>query len=575
MDEKTTTGQATSHYQLFSATTNEADETLPYTDAQQQAEHAASQYQEEDLFAARVATEPGAQERYHRISLTALWENVDRRAYYETINESGARSISALTRPPAGLTGVEGVSRIRLTEEGIQSFISSHQDLAPERIPQEILHQIRSRNMTRYALANSARFTNSILKELKETREAVQARDRTISQLQRQLPEPHQTRGRTRAQAEVRARSRSLPGAYESESELLASEGEVSEPSPPRQRVGTRQPRQSTREALSAATPFQHKRSTTPPRSGQRSARFPDPKMFSGSREKGAVDFRSWNEDLSSKLRVNADHFDTEDARTAYVMTRLEGDARQHASALASAHGGVEKLCVEMLLDRLREVFDNPNRAKDAKDQLKRLRMGYLQDASEFIGQFSHLATESRTPIATWKEEIHERLYDALQLHMHDAVEDEMVSYHGYTAKLISYSRAVVKAAHSQKARAERSERPTRFSAIPKPSTHAERLARPAPPAQELPTSPARSREKTPAAATPGPRCYNCGDPSHLAPQCPKPKKAPAKEVEPQEASSSELEPEAESESEESSPDPDPENGRPSTKSLCWAEMGA
>ena len=188
--ENNTTGQAastsqpTSYYQLFSSTVDEADDTLPLTGDRQQQEAAAAQQQEQDLFDAKNESN-SPQERYQRVSLTALWKNLDSRAFYEVANPKGptSSSIGALTRPPSGLTLLDSSSRIRLTEDGVQSFISFHQGVADRRAPQEFLHQICHRNMTRLALANSVKFTNSLLTELKDAQQIIQARDKTIDQL--------------------------------------------------------------------------------------------------------------------------------------------------------------------------------------------------------------------------------------------------------------------------------------------------------------------------------------------------------------------------------------------------------
>ena len=577
--ENNTTGQAastsqpTSYYQLFSSTVDEADDTLPLTGDRQQQEAAAAQQQEQDLFDAKNESN-SPQERYQRVSLTALWKNLDSRAFYEVANPKGptSSSIGALTRPPSGLTLLDSSSRIRLTEDGVQSFISFHQGVADRRAPQEFLHQICHRNMTRLALANSVKFTNSLLTELKDAQQIIQARDKTIDQLRKQLLELRQTRARTKAAkaAPVRARSRSVPGAFEP---LVSEDDEpVREPAlepartpspspspPPRRREKTRSHREPTRE-----TP-----ATQASSSGKRSARFPDPKMFSGSREKDAVDYRTWKEDLDSKLLVNADHFETDLARSAYIMTRLEGDARQHASALAAVRGGPTNLLPEELVDRLTEVFNDPNRELDAKEKLRGLRMTYLQDARDFVASFSHLATEGRLPINSWKEELHYRVYDTLKLHMLSAAEDPMISYQGYSAQLISRGREVAKVAQNQRSRTEKAEKAARFSSgasAAKPASRAEKStswrATAQPPAEPS-ALPAHSKEKTSTTAAAGSdkselRCYNCGELGHISPKCTKPKRAPTKEVEPHEATTSD--PNAEADAEDTPSEPDSEN---------------
>ena len=49
--------------------------------------------------------------------------------------------------------------------------------------------------------------------------------------------------------------------------------------------------------------------------------------MLSDNKE---VLFEYWEVEMTSKLHINADHFDGELAKMAYVFSRTEGDARKH-----------------------------------------------------------------------------------------------------------------------------------------------------------------------------------------------------------------------------------------------------
>ncbi|KAF4628460.1 hypothetical protein G7Y89_g9697 [Cudoniella acicularis] len=58
-----------------------------------------------------------------------------------------------------------------------------------------------------------------------------------------------------------------------------------------------------------------------------RSARLPDPDKLSDGID---PTFKYWEVEIDSKLQVNADHFETEAARMAYIFARAQGDARKH-----------------------------------------------------------------------------------------------------------------------------------------------------------------------------------------------------------------------------------------------------
>lgn len=54
-----------------------------------------------------------------------------------------------------------------------------------------------------------------------------------------------------------------------------------------------------------------------------------DPPVFYNDKAKDTVTFASWLRLTKNKLRVNADHFPTDDARMAYIEGRLGGEASE------------------------------------------------------------------------------------------------------------------------------------------------------------------------------------------------------------------------------------------------------
>jgi hypothetical protein len=144
------------------------------------------------------------------------------------------------------------------------------------------------------------------------------------------------------------------------------------------------------------ATPMGTPPSATPESSGShvRSERLPDPEKFEGDRK----DLRRFVSQIKEKLNVNRDRYPTPQSRMTYVTNRLKG--APYAQILPYIHEGACQLSdFAEILDILERAFGDPNRTRNARNELYRLRQGN-KEFSAFFAEFQRLAMEGEMPDA-------------------------------------------------------------------------------------------------------------------------------------------------------------------------------
>ena len=119
------------------------------------------------------------------------------------------------------------------------------------------------------------------------------------------------------------------------------------------------------------ATPLSSASLTT-----KRSAKFPDPPVFTGEIIDGkdmSPKFEPWVLHIHDKLQMNQDHFETDAAKTAYVFTRLSGNAMDHINSYRAGDPNHFKTS-DSVLNALWEIYDDPNRRENARISFRELR---------------------------------------------------------------------------------------------------------------------------------------------------------------------------------------------------------
>ena len=143
--------------------------------------------------------------------------------------------------------------------------------------------------------------------------------------------------------------------------------------------------------------------------SSKRSTKLPDLPKFSGKLESGTT-FEDWLVQVKNKLRGNQDHYTTKDLRVIYVAGLLQGDAL----ALVTPRLDPDHACyygtVKELYRHLSELYADPNRARNARAEFKKLYMKKDQAFQEFYAQFLRLTADGNIPKQDLKEELNNKL---------------------------------------------------------------------------------------------------------------------------------------------------------------------
>lgn len=88
---------------------------------------------------------------------------------------------------------------------------------------------------------------------------------------------------------------------------------------------------------------------------------------------------------------ANADRYDTEFLKMAYVESRTEGNAAKHLEPRMRKDSPKPFLSSDEMLNTLEKIFDDPNRKLTALTQFRSLRQGG-KDFNSFWAEFQRLA---------------------------------------------------------------------------------------------------------------------------------------------------------------------------------------
>ena len=165
-----------------------------------------------------------------------------------------------------------------------------------------------------------------------------------------------------------------------------------------------------------------------------KSVKLPDPQPLSDGTD---PTFENWRIQVRGKLRINDDHFPSEEAKMFYLFGRTTGDAQRHLQAKFEDESPVRFTSVNEMLQHLAAIYVNPNKVRDARYEYNHLMMKPSQSFAEFQTQFLHLAGEGQTPLENYRLD----LYDKLTIRLQEKIAvtlDDLPTYQRLAARCLS-----------------------------------------------------------------------------------------------------------------------------------------
>jgi hypothetical protein len=140
--------------------------------------------------------------------------------------------------------------------------------------------------------------------------------------------------------------------------------------------------------------------------------KLPNPPVLTDGKD---PEFEDWDSRMRNKLKANADHYNTEALRIAYVENRVGGKAAKHLRPRLRASAVNPYTTAEEMLKHLETIFQDANKEANAKREFRKLNMRATDKFQDFLTDFLHLAGEAQIPATMYKDELYQRVTWKLQ----------------------------------------------------------------------------------------------------------------------------------------------------------------
>lgn len=174
--------------------------------------------------------------------------------------------------------------------------------------------------------------------------------------------------------------------------------------------------------------------------SNKKSSKIDGPDTWYGDPAKDTVKFEAWYRNLQNKLIVNADHYDNDRAKMAYIEGRLRGNASAALMPYLSLEHPERISDTAQLLEWLYHEYHDHTAKRQAKRDYEALQMKPSDEFQTFKNEFVRLAGSRHLPKGDWKEELHAKITPALRDLLTVSYVNEAVDFNEYCRLASEYA---------------------------------------------------------------------------------------------------------------------------------------
>ena len=127
-----------------------------------------------------------------------------------------------------------------------------------------------------------------------------------------------------------------------------------------------------------------------------------------------------------------------------YIKTQVNDKAAEHLYSWLKTQTDRE-IYVEEIIQCLENVFEDSDQCLKTQKQLKKLKISYFKNFNVFQSEFLQLINSAKMSADQWKKEVHNKLYDSLQVQMKIYVTDKNMSFNVYCKKTQQFVRDLIK----------------------------------------------------------------------------------------------------------------------------------